>query len=179
MYRTCNNRLIERQLDREMHSIYDNRQIERQIDRKEEVGTGRCIQYVTIDRQRDSQINNRLIERQLDREMYTLYGNRQIECYLYREEEEEEVGTGRCIQNTTIDRQRVTQIERRRSQVQVDVYNIQQQIDREIVRQRGGGGRYRQMYTTYNNRQIEIQLDREEEEEEVGTGRCIQHKIID
>ena len=103
--------------------------------------------------------NNRLIERQLDRE-------------------EEEVGTGRCIQHVTIDRQRDSQIERWRRQAQIDVYNIQQQRDREIVRQRGGGGgRYRQMYTTCNNRLIERQLDREVEE--VGTGRCIQHVTID
>ena len=32
MYTTCNNRLIERELDRE----------------EEEVGTGKCIQHVTI-----------------------------------------------------------------------------------------------------------------------------------
>ena len=44
---------------------------------------------------------------------------------------------------------------------QIDVYNIEQQIEREIVRLGGGG--YRQMYTTQNNRQIERQLDREEE----------------
>ena len=42
-------------------------------------------------------------------------------------------------------------------------------IDREIVRQRGGGDRYRQMYTTYNNRYIERKFDREEEE--IGTDR--------
>ena len=33
------------------------------------------------------------------------------------------------------------------------------------------------MYTTQNNRQIEKQLDREEEE--VATDRCIQHRTID
>jgi hypothetical protein len=33
------------------------------------------------------------------------------------------------------------------------------------------------MYTTYNNRLIERYLDRDEEE--VGTGRCIQHTTID
>ena len=38
-------------------------------------------------------------------------------------------------------------------------------------------GSYRQMYTTCNNRLIERQLDREEEE--VGTDRCIQHVTID
>ncbi len=84
-----------------MYTTYNNRQIVRQLDRVEDVGTGRCIQHVTIDRQRDSQINNRLIERQLDREMYTIYDNRQLESYLKREVEE--VGTGRCIQHVTID----------------------------------------------------------------------------
>ena len=34
------------------------------------------------------------------------------------------------------------------------------------------------MYTTYINIQIERQLDREEEEE-VGTGICTQHRTID
>ena len=34
------------------------------------------------------------------------------------------------------------------------------------------------MYTTYNNRLIESYLDRKEEEE-VGTGRCIQHVTLD
>ncbi len=48
--------------------------------------------------------NNRLLVRLLDREMYTTYDNRLMEKYLDREEEEEEVGTGRCIQHTTIDR---------------------------------------------------------------------------
>ena len=33
------------------------------------------------------------------------------------------------------------------------------------------------MYTTYNNRLIESYLDRKEEE--VGTGRCIQHVTLD
>ena len=89
--------------------------------------------------------------------------------------EEKEVGTGLCLQHTTIDSQRDSQIEMRRMLVQIDVYNLKQKIDREIVRQRGGGGRYRQMYTIYNNRQR--YLDREEEE--VDTDRCIQHRTID
>ncbi len=84
-----------------MYTTYNNRQIVRQLDRVEDVGTGRCIQHVTIDRQRDSQIKNRLIERQLDREMYTIYDNRELESYLNREVEE--VSTGRCIQHVTID----------------------------------------------------------------------------
>ncbi len=62
------------------------------------------------------------------RQMYTTQNNRQRERYLDREEEE--VGTDRCTQHRT--------------------------IEREIVRQGGegggGGGRYRQMYTTQNNR---------------------------
>jgi hypothetical protein len=44
--------------------------------------------------------NNRLIERLLDRERYTTYDNRLMERYLDREEE---VGTGRCIQHTTLE----------------------------------------------------------------------------
>ena len=80
--------------------------------------------------------------------MFTTYDNIQIERQSDREEKK--VGTGRFIHYVTIDRD----------------------IDREILRQRGGGGRHRQMYTTYNNRQIERYLDREQEE--VGTERCIQ-----
>jgi hypothetical protein len=34
------------------------------------------------------------------------------------------------------------------------------------------------MYTTQTNRLIERQLGRDKEEEEVGTGRCIQHRTI-
>ena len=50
MYATCNNRLIERYLDREMYATCDNRLIERYLDREvKEVGTGRCMQHVTID----------------------------------------------------------------------------------------------------------------------------------
>ena len=94
--------------------------------------------------------------------MFTTYNNSQIERYLDREEQEE-VGTDRCIKLKTIDRQRDSKTERRwRTQVQIDVYSLKQQIDREeedvgtdrciqlktIDRQRGGGCRYRQMYTT-------------------------------
>ena len=101
--------------------------------------------------------------------MYTTENNRQreIERQLDRQEE---VGTDRCIQHRTIgtERQRDSQIDRRRRQVQIDVYNIEQQIekDREIVKQTGGG-RYRQMYTTQNNRQREI----ERQSDKTGGGR--------
>ena len=44
-----------------------------------------------------------MIERYLDREMYTTYDYIKIERWLDREEEEEEVGKGRCIQHVTID----------------------------------------------------------------------------
>ena len=62
--------------------------------------------------------------------MFTTCYKRQIEIYLDREEEQ--VGTGRCIQHTKNDRSRVTQIERRRRQVQVDMYrtcNIRKRDD--------------------------------------------------
>ena len=139
-----------------------------------------CVQHTTIYRQRDTQIERRRRQVQVDvynieqwidsqivrqrgggggryRQMYTTQINRQIERQLQREVEE--VGTGRCIQHRTIDRQRDSQVEKRRRQVQVDVYNIEQWIDREIVRQRGGGGGGRKiyMYTTLNNIQIERQ----------------------
>ena len=81
--------------------------------------------------------------------MYTTQINIQIERWLDREEEE--VGTDRCIQQRT--------------------------IDREIVRYRGGGGSYKQMYTTQINRQIVRELNKEEEEG-VGTGGCILLKTI-
>ena len=114
------------------------------------------------------QIENAEIVRQRGRggkyrKIYTTQNNRQIE----RE----------SLQHRTIDKQIDSQIERKGRQVQTDVYKIKQQIDREIVRQRGGGDKYRQMYTTQNNRQIERQLDREEGE--VGTERCTQQSTID
>ena len=129
MYTIYDNRLLERQLDREEEEaeaqvdVYNiQQQIEREIVRQRDVfniqqqidreilrqrgGGGRHRQMYTTD-------NNIQIERQSDREMYTANDNRLMERYLDREEEEE-VGTGRCIHQ-------------------------QQQIDREIVRQRGGG----------------------------------------
>ena len=171
-------------------------QIERQLDPQEgEVGTDRYIQHRSIDRWRDS-LQHRTIDRDIVRQrggggryrqMYTTsnnrqivrlfiaQNNRQIERYLDREEGKE--ATDRCTRHRTIDRQRDSQIERRRRQVQINVYNKKQQIDREIVKQRGGGGSYRKLYTKQNNRQIERQfialdnrqierqLDREEKEE--------------
>ena len=116
--------------------------------------------------------------------MYTTYVKIQIERYLDREEEE--VGTGRYVYNMK-QTKRDNQIESCLQHItknreiirQRDVYNIRHYLDREILRQRGGGGRYWQMYTTYYNRQIESYLDRGEEQEEVGTGRCIEHVTMD
>ena len=42
----------------------------------------------------------------------------------------------------------------------IDVYNIQQSIERAIVRESGGGGKYRQIYTTQINRQKDSQIER-------------------
>ena len=52
------------------------------------------------------------------------------------------------------------------------------QREREIIKQRGGGGSYRQVDVYNINQQIERerQLD---EEDKVATDRCIQHSIID
>ncbi len=147
MYTTCNNRLIERQLDREV----------------EEVGTGRCIQHVTIDRQRDTQIERCIKHVTVDRQRDTLIKRCKQHTTKDRQRDSQ---IERCIQRARIDRQRDTQIERWKRQVQVTVYNIQQQIDREIVRQRD-------LY----NMQIEEILDRKVQE--VDTGRCIQHVTID
>ena len=92
MYRDVYN--MKQYLDIEMYTTCNNRQIERYLDRKvEEVGTGRCIHHVTIHRQRDNQIERCI-------EMYTTCNNRLIERYLDRKVEE--VGTGRCIQHVTI-----------------------------------------------------------------------------
>ena len=134
-----------RQLQKDLYNL--EQQIERQLDRQErEVGTDRCIQLRTIDReivrqtggggggryrqmniaqnnrqreierQRDSKIDRR--RRQVQIDVYNL--EQQIKRQLDREQEE--VGTNRCKQHRT--------------------------IDREIVRKRRGGGTYRQMYTT-------------------------------
>ena len=96
MYTTCNNRLIERQLDREMYTTCNNRQIKRQLDREveEEVGTGSCIQYVTIDRGRDSEIVRQ-------RDVYNI--RQQIDKKSYLDREVEAVGTGICILHVPID----------------------------------------------------------------------------
>ena len=144
-----------------------NQQIERdsQIERRRrrQLKIDRCIQHRTIDRQIDTQIDRRRRQVQIDvyntiqqidrelvrwrgrggryRQMYTTQNNRQIERQLDREEEGQ-LQIDRYIKHRTIDRQS-------------RVYSIEQQIDRVIVGQRGRGGRYRQMYTTQNNRQIE------------------------
>ena len=137
-----------------MFTTYNNRQIERQLDREEEeVGTGLCLQLRLIYRYKDSKIERRRrqvqedvnnLKQQIDREivrqrrggrnrfMYKKYNNRQRQL---GREEQEEVGTAFGLQYTTIVRQRDSQIERKKRQVQVDVYNLKQQIDREIVKQ--------------------------------------------
>ena len=127
-----------------MYTTYKN-QIERQLDRQEEeeeVATDRCIQHRTIDREEEEVRTYRCIQhRIIDREILRQSGG-------------EGGSTYRQIDTTQSNRQRDTQIERRRRrQAQVDVYNIEQQIER--------------------------QLDREEEEEEVATDRCTQHRTIE
>ena len=88
------------------------------------------------------------------RQMYITYNNMQKERQLDREERQLD---SYCIEQQ-IERQIVRQSGGGGSYRQIDVYNIEQQIDREIVTQRGGGGgRYRQMYKTQSNRQIERQ----------------------
>ncbi len=169
---------IDQQIDREIvrqrgggGRYRQMQQIDREIVRQRGGGVGRYRQMCT------TQIN-RQIERQFDREEEEKVGtDREII-------EQREVGGGRHRQmcTTQSNRQRDSSIEKRRRQIQIDVYNIEQQIDRyrgggrlkidvynreqqidrEIVRQRAGGGRYRQMCTTQNNRQIERQFDREE-----------------
>ena len=144
------------------------------------------------------------MERQLDIEqeevatdwqMYITQNNRQIERLLDREEEEEEVATdrqmyttqkiesrrrqlqiGRCIHHRTIGRQIDSYIEKMRRKVQIVVYNIEQQRDREIVRQKGGGGSYRQIDVYKIEQQIEkrdSQIERRRWSLQID--RCIQH----
>ena len=143
MYTTQNNRKIERQFDREagvvarvryiQHGTID-KQIVRQIDRQGGQIV-RCIQHRSIDRQRERQIDREEDEVATDRQMYTTQNNRQIERQLDREEEEED--TDRKMYTTQNNRQRDSLIERRGWQLEIDVYNIEQQIDREIDRQGG------------------------------------------
>ena len=124
--------------------------------------------------ERDSQIERR--RRQVQEDVYNI--EQQIDREILRQGGGED--RYRQMYTTLINRQKDTKIQSKRRQLQMDVYNIEQQIvrysDREIVRQREGG-RYRQIYTTYSNRQRERQLNREEEE--VGTDRCIHQKTID
>ena len=136
-----------------MCTTQNTRQINRTLHREEDRSA--------IDRQIYTTQNNRYRERLLEREekeeaanrqMYTTQNNRQRERLLDREEEEEkEVATDRCIQHRTIYR------------------------DKEIARQRGGGGSYKQI-DVYNIEQyikIERLLDREEE---VAIDKCMQHR---
>ena len=96
-------------------------------------------------------------------QLYTTQNNRQIEKKLDIEDKEE--ATDRCIQYRTIkgqiERQIDSQIESLGWQLEFDVYNIKQQIDRlldrQIDRQRGGESSYRQL-DVYN---IKQQIDRE------------------
>ena len=77
--------------------------------------------------------------------------------------EKKEVGTDRCIQHKTIDRQK--EIVRQRggggSYCQVDVYNIKHWVDREIVRYRAGGGSYRLVDVYNKEQQIEREIVRQ------------------
>ena len=127
MYTTQNNGQIERQfIDRrrrnvQIDNLYNNIQIKRQLHREKEVD-------------RDETKNNRQSDSQQrggggnNRKMYTTKNNKNMERQV--DKEVEEVATGRCTQHTTIYSQKDSQIvRRRRRQVQVDVYNIQQQID--------------------------------------------------
>ena len=68
--------------------------------------------------------------------MYTTQINRQKKRQLDRAEEEE-VGTDRQMYTTQTNRLIERQFDREEEE---EVYNIEQWIDREIVRQRGGGG---------------------------------------
>ena len=111
--------------------------------------------------------------------MYTTQNNRQRERQLDREQAEED--TDRQMYVTQNNRQR--EIVRLKGggggeggYRQVDVYNIEQQIERQLDREEEEVATDRQMYTTQNNRQRERQLDREQEEEKEATDRCIQHR---
>ena len=92
--------------------------------------------------------------------MYTTQNNRQreIERQLL-DREEEEVGTDRCIQLRKIDREIVRQLlDREEEEVGTDRCKEHRTIDREIVRQTGGGGgRYRQIDVYNLDQQIERQ----------------------
>ena len=95
--------------------------------------------------------------------MYTTQSKRQIERqFIERRRRQLQIDVYNIEQqiDRVIVRQSDSQIERRGWQLQIYVYNIEQQIDREIVRQRGGGCSYRQMYTTQNNRSRDTQIER-------------------
>ncbi len=100
-----------------MYTTQNNRQRKRQLDREEEeVSTDRKMYTTQNNRQRDSLQRGGGGRYKL--KMYTTQNNRLKERQLDREEEEE----------VATDRQ---------------MYTTQNNRSREIVRQRGGGGRYR------------------------------------
>ena len=184
MYTTENNRQRDSQIERKEWQLQlDVHNIEQQIYRvivRQRGGGGSYSQMYTAQknrqivrqierRGRQLQIDVYHIEQQIDRERVD-----SIEQQIYRvivRQRGRVVATVRCTQKRTIDIQSDCQIERRGKQLQIDVYHIEQQIDRErvysieqqidrvIVRQTGGGGRYRQLdrvnFIAQNKEQIE------------------------
>ncbi len=160
-----------------MYTTQNNRQREIVYRKEEEIATdNRCIQHRTIDRERQ------FIERrgkQLQTDVYNIEQliDREI---VYREEGEEEVATDRQMYTTQNNRQIERKfIERRGRQLQIDVYNIEQQIEREIVRQRGGGDSYRQIDVYNIEQQIERDNQIERRRKQLQIDRCMQHRTID
>ncbi len=108
-----------------MYTTQNNRQRDSQIVRQRGGGgTDRCIQLRTIDREivrqrRGGGGTDRCIQlRSIDKEIVRQRGGGG--------------GTDRCIHHRTIDKEIVRQIERRRRQVKIDVYNLEQQIQRQL-----------------------------------------------
>ena len=91
--------------------------------------------------------------------MYTTQTNRQRERQLDREEEE--VATDRQMYTTQTNRQRERQLDREEEDVATDwsMYTTQTNRQIEIVRQRGGGG-YRQIDVCNIEQQIEREIVR-------------------
>ena len=168
MYTTQNNRQKERE-SLQHRTIIDRECRDSKIERK-----GRQLQIVVYNT--EQQIDREIIRQRGRGGRYTTQNNRQrnrvysIEQQIENAEIVRQRGRGgryRQMYTTQSNRQiENNQIERKGR----EVHNIEQQIDRErvysidhqienakIVRQRGRGGRYRSMYTTQNNRQIERQ----------------------